>query len=254
MRGISKPWPPRDVYPDGHAPAGIREAEDAYLAALPGVSNQASFARSEFDRLDKRKLRREMYREQRFLCIYCEREITEDHPVPRIDHWRPLSLDPGLALHWKNLYLSCPSPKTCDSAKGDRPLRWDDADPYMPWPVDFRYEDVVGFTSFGETYVRSDVAWLPDAVRRALELAIADRADGARVRPSIVNLNDPALVEARAAEIDRERARMEKDFKNRTATMGEREERATRLLDRDRLPAFVSIRVAWLRKTPGRGR
>lgn len=73
MRGISKPWPPADVFPNGHKTASLREAEDAYLAELPGVPNQASFARLEYDRLEKQKLRVEMYREQRSLCVYCER-------------------------------------------------------------------------------------------------------------------------------------------------------------------------------------
>lgn len=194
-----------------------------------------------------------MYREQRSLCIYCEREIAEDHPRPRIDHWRPLSSVPELALHWKNLYLSCNSEETCDSAKGDRPLRWDDADPHMPWPVDRRYEDVVGFTGRGEIYVRSDVV-LSDATRRALELTIADRLDGTGVRRGIVNLNHPALIAARAAALDSEHTRMEKDFKNSTATRPQRNARATQLLNQVQRPSFVSIRVAWLRKTLGRGR
>ena len=253
MRGISKPWTPGDVYPDGHAPASLREAEDAYLTALLGVLNQVHFARSEFDRLEKRKLRIEMYREQHSLCIYCERQIAEGYPTPRIDHWRPLSLDPALALHWKNLYLSCPSFETCDSAKSDRAFRWDNTDPHMPWPVDRQYEGVVGFTSRGEIYVRSDVE-LSETTRRALELAIADRPDEDRVRRGIVNLNHPALVEARAAAVDSERIRIEKDFENETATQDEREERATQLLRKALRPAFVSVRAAWLRKTLGRGR
>ena len=123
----------------------------------------------------------------------------------------------------------------------------------MPWPVDFRYEDVVGFSSRGEIYVRSDVT-LPDAVRRALDLAIVDRPDDDRVRRSIVNLNHPALVRARSAAVRGERRRMERDFRNRTATRDERDARATRLLGEDPRPAFVSIRVAWLRKRLGRGR
>ena len=231
----------------------LRDAEKAYLAALPGVSNQRSFARSKYEDLDNRKLRREMYREQRSLCIYCERQVTEGCPTPRIDHWYPLSRDPGLAMHWRNLYLSCHKLETCDSAKGDHPFRWHDAGSHMPWPVDLRYEDVVGFTSRGEIYVRSDVP-LPDATRRALERAIADRTDGARVRRSIVNLNDPALVKARSAAVRGERKRLAKDFENRTATRDEREERASQLLGRRQLPEFVSIRVASLRKTLGRGR
>ena len=253
MRGISKPWPPRDVYPDGHEPASLRAAEDAYLVALPGTPNQVSFARSEFNRLEKPKLRAVMYREQRSLCIYCERRIAEDHPTPRIDHWYPLSRDSELALHWKNLYLSCPKPETCDSAKAGHPFRWDDADSHVPWPVDLRYEDVVGFTTRGEIYVRSDVA-LPDATRQALALVLTDHADGARVRRGIVNLNDPALVKARVAAVRGDRKRMEKDFKSRTATREDREERSSQLLGRGQLPEFVSIRVAWLRKRLGRGR
>ncbi len=253
MRGVSKPWPPRDVYPDGQAHSSVRAAENAYLRALPGVTDRGSFARSEFDRLDKRKLRREMYREQHSLCVYCERRIAEGYPMPRIDHWRPRSLNPGLALHWRNLYLSCPSPETCDSAKGHRPFRWDDADRDMPWPVDRPYEDIVGFTSGGKIYVRSDVA-LSDSTRQALELAIADRADGVHVRRSIVNLNHPALVAARVTAIMGERKRLEMDFKNRTATRDDREVRATRLLDEIERPQFASIRVAWLRTRLGRGR
>ena len=127
------------------------------------------------------------------------------------------------------------------------------ADAHMPWPVDLRYEDVVGFTSRGKIYIRSDVA-LPDATRRALELALVDRTDGTRDRRGIVDLNHPSLVTARAAALQGERKRMERDFRNRTATREEREARATRRLDQDPRPAFVSIRVAWLRKTLGCGR
>ena len=253
MRAISKPCPPRDVYPDGHETTSLREAEDGFLAALAEARDQVAFARSEFDQLAKQKLRVVMYREQRSLCVYCERRVAESYPPPRIDHWRTLSIEPRCALHWKNLYLSCNSPETCDSAKGEFPLRWDANDPHMPWPVELRYEDVVGFTSRGEIYVRSDFP-LPDATRRALELAISDRPDGARIRRSIVNLNHPALVEARAAAVDGELMRLQRDFRNRTATNDEREELAAERLGRNPRPTFVSIRVALLRKTLGRGR
>ena len=235
MRGISKPWPPRDVYPDGHEAGSLREAEDAYLAALPNADNQSAFARSAFDGLDKGKLRSEMYREQRSLCIFCERRIGEGHPAPRIDHWYPLSRAARLALHWKNLYLSCPKLETCDSAKGDHPFRWDD-ESLVPWPVKLRYEDVVGFTSRGEIYVRSDVM-STDPVRRAIELAIACRTGDDCVQPGIVNLNDPALVKARSAAVRGERKRLENDFENRTATRNEREQRASQLLGRSRFPS-----------------
>lgn len=249
MRGISKPCPPSDAYPDGPARTSFGDAENAYLNSLDRLSadrDPVSFARSEFDQLAKYKLRRKMHREQGSLCVYCEQEITEGFPIPRIEHWCPLSCNPKLALHWKNLYLSCPSPDTCDSAKGNRRLRWGDADDDMPWPAEFPYEDVVGFTSRGKIYVRSDVV-LEESMRRALELAIEKRTDGARVRPSIVNLNHSMLVKARAAAVISEHMLME------AATADERDERAAWLLDCDPRPAFVSIRVAYLRKQLGRG-
>lgn len=242
MRGVSKLEPPEDVYADGQARMSLHEAEAAYLAALSEVS-----PRTEFDKLDKKKLRAVMYGEQRSLCVYCERRVEESYPAPRIEHWYPIS-DDHLALHWKNLYLSCSKLDTCDSAKADHPFRWGNDDIHMPWPAEFRYEDFVGFTTRGEVYVRSDVT-LPDGVRQALELAIGDN-----VHRGVVNLNDPALVKARAAAVRGERRRMEKEVEEGTVASDEREERASRLLGRGKLPEFVSIRVAWLRKKMGKGR
>lgn len=231
----------------------LREAETAYLAALPEAAKVTARARSEYNRLDKPKLRSVMYREQRSICVFCERRIAEGRPEPRIDHWYPLSREPKRALQWKNLYLSCAKAETCDSAKADHPFRWDDSESRMPWPVELRYEDIVGFSTRGEIYLRSDVT-LTDAVRQALEFAIEDRTDGGRIRRGTVNLNDPALRKARVAAIRGERRRMEKELEKKPATVAEREERVSRLLSRTPLPEFVSIRVAWLRKSLGRGR
>ena len=203
-------------------PKSFGEAENDYLESLDRLSagrDPISFARSEFNKLAKYKLRREMYREQGSLCVYCEREIAEGYPFPRIDHWHPLSCNPRLALHWRNLYLSCTSPATCDWKKSNRRLRWDDSDDDKPWPAEFQFEEVVGFTSRGEIYVRSDFV-LREATRGALELAIEERTDGARAGPGIVNLNHPMLVKTQATVVAEERMRME------VATMGEREERA----------------------------
>ena len=194
-----------------------------------------------------------MYREQGSLCIYCERRVADGYPAPRIDHWYPLSRNHQLALHWNNLYLSCLKAETCETAKSDHPFRWDNDSVRLPWPVEFQYEDVVGFNTRGEIYVRSDVT-LPDGVRRALELAIAHRTDDGQARRSILNLNDPALVKARVAAVRGERRRMKKRVESGKAKGDEREKRAIRLLGKAKLPEFVSIRVAWLRKRLGKGR
>jgi len=253
MRRVSKPWPPANVSPDGQEARTCALAEQDYLAALPAAQDRTAFARSRFDQLDKVKLRAVMYREQRSICIYCERSIEEGHPAPRIDHWRPLSSNHDHALCWRNLHLSCPTPGTCDDAKGQRPLKWGDGDPDLPWPVEFAYEDVLGFTSRGEIYVRSDTN-LDSRHRSALQLAIDDREDGNRRRAAILNLNHPTLVAARAAALDSERTRLQREFEASTASRDDRAERANALVAGDPLPQFVSVRVAWLRKTIGRGR
>ena len=253
MRGLAKPWPPENVSPDGQTPRSFANAEQDYLAALPGRNNRVRFARSAFDSLDKSKLRQVMYDEQGSLCVYCEQELSENDSPPHVEHWRPLSGDPEHALHWLNLYLSCSRIDTCDGAKGNRPLRGDDIDPDLPWPTELNYEGLVGFTSGGEMYVRNDVA-IDETARRALELAIDDRQHGGRQCQAILNLNHPTLVAARREALDTELRRTKKEVENRIPTSAEREQRATQLLGREQLPAFVSIRVAWLRDTLGRGR
>jgi uncharacterized protein (TIGR02646 family) len=252
MRRIPKPWPPADVSPDGQIRRSFVDAEREYLEALPNQVQRAAFARAEFDRLDKVKLRVVMYREQRSICVFCERRVEEGYPGPSIDHWKPLSGNHQLALRWKNLYLSCPTAETCDDAKGGKSLRCEGSNSDLPWPTDFAYEDILGFTSSGKIYVRMDVN-IDDSVRRALALAIDPQPHANGSRPAILNLNHRVLVAARIASIDGERERIAREFVGRHATKPERETRAAALLQMDPFLPFVSVRVAWLRKTLGRG-
>ena len=103
MRGLRKPWPPSNVSPDDQAPRRFADAEQEYRAALAGRTDKARFVRAEFDRLNKAELRQVMSREQRSLCVYCERDLSKDE-TPRIEHWRPLNSNPEHAIHWHNLY------------------------------------------------------------------------------------------------------------------------------------------------------
>lgn len=253
MRGLSKPQPPTDVSPDGQQPRPLQQAERDFLAALPAATDKATFARASFDSLEKSKLRAVLYAEQGSVCVYCECRVAERHPPPRIEHWRPLALNPDLALHWRNIYLSCPNPATCDCRKREGPLRVADGDTDLPWPVDRDYAHCVGFTSLGEIYVRSD-APLDAAQRKALVLAIGVPHDETTKDNGILNLNHPALRDARAAAIDAERARLAGRFRNKRAMQSDREAIATMHLGADPLPDFVSIRVGWLRRTLGAGR
>ena len=252
MRGLEKPRPPTNVRPDGQTPQPFLDAEREFLDVLAGRANKTGFARTEFDQLHKAKLRHVLYGEQGSICVYCERRLSEDASPPHVEHWRPLSAAPELAFHWNNLYLSCTTGSTCESRKGSRPLKADDADPDLPWPTEFAYECVVGFTSAGHMYVRKDVD-INNATRRALELAIDDSRQDGELRSSILNLNHPTLLEARRASLDSERERLKRNSVQHFQSNEERHVRATQILDQDPRPEHVSIRVAWLLETLGQG-
>ncbi len=253
MRRISKPWPPGNVSPEGQDPQSMKAAEKSFLVSVRGSSDPARHARIQFfDCLDKSKLREVLLKEQRYLCVYCQARIGET-TIPRIEHWRPLSEVPELALRWQNLYLSCAFNATCDSAKGDRRLAWDEDDEDLPWPTDAPYHDWLGYSRGGKIYVQSN-APLSTAQRKALELALDDRRDGDRQRTSILNLNHPSLVSARKAIIDSERSRMDTDYPKRRASSEARHSRASGMLARKKYAKFISVRVAWLTKTMGKNR
>ena len=254
MRALKKPWPPADVSPDGQEARTWRQAEDEFLSALEAAADPASHARATFDSMEKSKLRAVMYEEQGALCVYCERRVAEGHPQPRIDHWRPLSAEPRLALHWRNLYLSCTTAETCDSHKHESALKATATDPdVLPWPVDHAYERCGGFTSLGEVYVRND-APLNDAQRRALVHALGIPHDDKIKDNGVLNLNHPKLVAARIAALDSERTRLERQHRDKTATREEREERRSALLREQPLQEFVSIRTRWLDRSLGKAR
>ena len=231
----------------------MRQAAADYQTSLATAADRPQHARSTFDSLDKPKLRAVLYREQFHLCVYCERRVEEGVPPPCIEHWRPLSQEPQHALDWENLYLSCSTDGTCDDAKGGLRLAWAPGDPSLPWPTQAAYENWVGVTSGGEMFVRSDAPLTP-AQRRALELAIDDRDDVGTLRASLLKLNHAALVAARKAAIDSEKSRLDRDFRGRRASRAERTAIATSLVTRNERPAFVSVRVAYLQQTLGRGR
>src|SRR5437016_2266815 len=99
--------------------------------------------------MHKPALRALLYQEQHYLCIFCEVEIRDGGHTPRIDHWRPMSLNLNDVFTWDNLHLSCVAPYSCDVRKQNTPLKWLATDPDLPWPAQFRYDDVLGFTSSG---------------------------------------------------------------------------------------------------------
>ena len=253
MRGLEKPAPPSNVSPDGQAPRGLVDAEAAYLAVLPSRTNKAKFAKATFDGLDKAKLREVLYGEQKSLCVYCERTISEGDPSPHVEHWRPRSRAPEHALHWRNLYLSCSTGDTCGVRKDHRPLKAGRrSGPSLAHRTRLRrvgrlHQPGRDVRPRRRTHGRGNPQ-CPRAGHRRRP------AKGGRPRRAILNLNHPTLVAARRAAMDSEQMRWRRDLEQGTASSEERAARANGLLGRRQLPAFVSIRVSWLRRALGRGR
>ncbi len=242
MRGLVKGPAPANVSPPGQESCSLAAADAAYQASVASSSDPAKHARSEFDSMHKRYLRDLLFVEQRFLCVYCERPIDEVHPPPPIDHWNPLSLFLQQVFDWNNLHLSCRTVDTCDDQKKSEALN-------LPWPAHFQYENVVGFTSGGRMYVRTDVTIAPQ-VRQALAVALDDQPGPPSIR-STLNLNQPALREARAAAIEAEEVVVEGQPPMPAA---QRQQRALALLSQQRRDDFVSARVAYLQGQLGVGR
>ena len=191
---------------------------------------------------NRRYLRDLLFVEQRYVCVYCERQIDEVYPPPPIDHWNPLSQFLQQVFDWNNLLVSCRTIDTCDDRKASDTLN-------LPWPVAFQYEDVLGFTSGGRMYVRTDVT-VAQPVLHALEIALDDQPGPPKIR-STLYLNQPALREARAAAIEAEEVIVEGLPPMPAA---QRQQRAVALLSQARRDAFISARVAYLQGQLGVGR
>jgi len=252
MRGVKKGASPGNVSPAGQARCSLTKAARNFKASLAAAAHRSDHARSCFDALDKASLREVLARDQRYACVYCERQLNEGPETP-IEHWHPLNRQPQHALEWKNLYLSCGTKRTCDDAKHGRELAWSDTHPALPWPSAKPYETCVGFTSDGRMYVRTDAPLTADE-RRALEYAIREAPRAGEQGPAALNLNDRVLVAARIAALDRERDSLRRDFPQQHASPADREARAMAHLGGARYPAFVSVCVAWLRSELGQGR
>ena len=253
MRGLSKPWPPSDVSPDGQTPRRFVDAEREYRTTLPDRSDRTKFARTEFDRLDKGKLRKVMSGEQSSLCVYCERRLSENREPAHVEHWRPLSGAPEHALHWRNLV-----PRLRD----DRHVRRRQGQPATQ----------VGRRGSGSSVAhrarlrtagrfrqrRPDVRPRRRAHRRGNpESPRAGHRRSSARRGSAAGDPQPESPDTRGGPRCGAGQRADAAESRLHATHRIKEERtarATQLLDQERRPAFVSIRVAWLRKRLGRGR
>lgn len=240
MRGLIKGTPPINVSPPTQQPLSLADWDANYrtsLAAIADPQARVVHARTRWNSMHKRSLRDRILVEQRYLCIFCERPIDEAVPPPPVDHWNPLSQFLDDVFNWNNLHLSCRTVDTCDDRKKDHKLD-------LPWPVDFKYEEVLGFTSGGLMYVRSDTPLEPE-LRQALAVALEDQPGPPAVR-STLNLNQPALRAAREAAIEAE--------EGTSQTPAQRPQRVADLLTQQRGEEFISARLAFLNGQLGVGR
>lgn len=250
MRGIRKGKPPSNVSPPGQRPRSFTEAQLSLRGALKAKEDSAKgqIARAEFDGLDKASLRRALHREQKGLCVYCERKLPEPGlegedaragttGIGPVAHWEPIKCAPAKALDWDNLHLSCASKTTCDGAQRDQSLA-------LPAPSHENYEDFLTWGTDGDINVRPSVK---EGLRVPLEEAI-----GAATSPGILNLNSEELRRARRTVMERLGHELNKEARGKQVGRETLEKQADALLARDPLPPFVSLKVHWLRRQASR--
>ncbi|MCO7737481.1 TIGR02646 family protein [Brucella intermedia] len=95
---------------------------------LAGESEDWRPAYGDLDRVVRGALVRDLFNEQRGLCVYCGRRLDLSYPghTFHIEHFRPRATYPALQVEYGNLFLSCgqrdangdPSP-TCGNVKAD---------------------------------------------------------------------------------------------------------------------------------------
>ena len=104
-------------------------------------------------------LQESLYREQGYLCAYCERRIpvrdkmsTEDH---RIEHWHCRDKYPDEVFSYGNLLMCCPGQigggeSHCDVRKGNDIIEWS--------PLKKECTDSIRYSSDG-TILSSNARW-----------------------------------------------------------------------------------------------
>jgi uncharacterized protein (TIGR02646 family) len=139
------------------------------------------------------RIRMALCDEQEGLCAYCMRRIRPRGDEMKIEHFVARSDDPARMYHWDNLLGVCDGvlrggPEgeafVCDTARGDRPLHVNPAQP-PPKP-----EDVFIIGKAG---------------------VIEPKGDAAAADCATLNLNHPRLVAGRRAVIDDLRKRLRRD-------------------------------------------
>jgi uncharacterized protein (TIGR02646 family) len=117
-----------------HEPRTITDTKCAGTTNLDTTKS----ARAAFDQIDKRAARKQLAREQGWLCAFCMRQIDEEFKdelgqfVMKIAHRVPIDAESQRALDWSNLLGSCDGGQrsngrheTCDLLQKNEPISVD---------------------------------------------------------------------------------------------------------------------------------
>lgn len=260
MRKVEKLGPPAGTVTYDGDPRSWSDLEADLIRALETGALTVSDVRTRhYGRANRETTRERLLVEQHYRCVYCERAVARTGAAPdgvsgpdspRRAHWIPIAVEPKFALDWNNLYVSCSMTDTCDIHQKSRGLG-------LPHPVDTFYEECLSFDWHGIVHISKHAAsYLTERQVDALRCAIGDpRVDAPGARgdlSSLLNLNHPQLRKQRAAQLDALKMHMLRRFPNGEPSRQDREDEARRLLSAPKGKQFVSIQIAWLRRTAGR--
>lgn len=114
--------------------------------------------RKQFDSLPKGVIRKALLEEQRGLCAYCMRRISDDGRKTTIEHWYPISKKKSGALEYSNMLGVCHGGRIvsqetkrvlcCDASKGEQKITID--------PQNESHMRDIAYTRNGIIYTMSD--------------------------------------------------------------------------------------------------
>lgn len=128
--------------------------------------------RDYFDQLQKPEIRAALLQEQKGICAYCMRRVSNDMHTS-IEHWSPLSKHKENALSYKNMLAVCDGGKTW-SGKGKKVLSCDankgDSDELKISPYNLQHMKKIAYKKDGTIYTEPFDADLEKDINRILAL------------------------------------------------------------------------------------
>lgn len=175
-----------------------------------------------------------LLKEQGYLCCYCMKRIVATSMS--VEHWKPRSKFPELALDYDNLLAVCdgnqgqsPKDQHCDTQKGNKTLSLNPADPNHASRLKIRYLPSTGKIESADCQLAQEI-------------------------DSVLNLNHALLLASRKEVISRVRKWLSSLPPNASKAAVQQGLNLWQTCNEHRLPEYAGVAIYFLQKRLGNAR